>query len=180
MPVRRVLANEAVSSDIGRIAVERGPLVYCAEGVDNGGRVAGLVLDDAAALTVEPRPDLLNGLTVITGPATAMEIKARQDDRPAPAADPDSLLCLGPSRQGRDGSLAGPRARQGPSDRRAGAVGQGQGLRLRGRPEARPGSTTSTTRSGPTTRSDTCTGGRRRAPRSGSNTISTSRSGSPK
>jgi hypothetical protein len=75
MPVRRVLANQAVASDIGRTAVERGPLVYCAEGVDNGGRVAGLVLDDAAALTAVPQPDLLNGLTTVTGPATAMEIK---------------------------------------------------------------------------------------------------------
>ncbi|MDD8026435.1 MAG: glycoside hydrolase family 127 protein [Acidobacteriota bacterium] len=75
MPVRRVLANEAVKSDIGRVAVERGPLVFCAEGVDNGGRVAGLVLDDAASLTAVPKPDLLNGLTIVTGPAAAMEIK---------------------------------------------------------------------------------------------------------
>lgn len=35
MPVRTVKANPAVKDDRGRIAVERGPLVYCAEGVDN-------------------------------------------------------------------------------------------------------------------------------------------------
>ncbi len=35
MPVRTVKANPAVVDDRGRIAVERGPLVYCAEGIDN-------------------------------------------------------------------------------------------------------------------------------------------------
>ena len=35
MPVRTIKANHRVSDDRGRIAVERGPLVYCAEGVDN-------------------------------------------------------------------------------------------------------------------------------------------------
>jgi DUF1680 family protein len=75
MPVRRVLANEAVKSDIGRVAVERGPFVYCAEGIDNGGRAAGLVLNDDAVLAAIPKRDLLNGLTVVTGPAEAMEVK---------------------------------------------------------------------------------------------------------
>ena len=37
MPVSTVLANLRVSDDRGRIAVERGPLVYCAEWADNAG-----------------------------------------------------------------------------------------------------------------------------------------------
>ena len=37
MPVRTVIANPRVSDDRGRIAVERGPLVYCAEWADNEG-----------------------------------------------------------------------------------------------------------------------------------------------
>ena len=37
MPVRTVKANMHVTDDRGRIAVERGPLVYCAEGADNAG-----------------------------------------------------------------------------------------------------------------------------------------------
>ena len=35
MPVRTVKASRRVADDRGRVAVERGPLVYCAEGVDN-------------------------------------------------------------------------------------------------------------------------------------------------
>ncbi len=71
MAVRRVFAHDAVEADRGRVAVERGPLVYCAEWTDNGGRVANLVLPDAASLTAESRPDLLNGVVVIKGEAEA-------------------------------------------------------------------------------------------------------------
>ena len=35
MPVRTVVANGKVADDKGKVAVERGPLVYCAEAVDN-------------------------------------------------------------------------------------------------------------------------------------------------
>jgi DUF1680 family protein len=76
MPVRRVLAHESVESDIGRVAVERGPLVYCAEWVDNGGRVANLVLEDEIPLVTEARPDLIGGVTVIKGEATAYALEA--------------------------------------------------------------------------------------------------------
>jgi hypothetical protein len=76
MPVRRVLANENLKSDIGRVAVERGPLVYCAEWPDNDGYASNLVLDDAAVLTAEARPDLLGGITIITGDATAYFYKS--------------------------------------------------------------------------------------------------------
>jgi len=75
MAVRRVLANDNLKSDSGRVAVERGPLVYCAEWTDNGGYASNLVLDDNAVLTAEPRPDLLNGVTVVVGEATAVRSK---------------------------------------------------------------------------------------------------------
>ena len=76
MPVRRVVANDAVEADRGRVAIERGPLVYCAEWTDNGGRVANLVLPDGAALAAETKPDLLGGVVVITGEADAVSEKA--------------------------------------------------------------------------------------------------------
>ncbi|MBQ9085966.1 MAG: glycoside hydrolase family 127 protein [Clostridia bacterium] len=38
-PIRRIYANPKVDADLGRVAVMRGPFVYCAEGVDNGGNV---------------------------------------------------------------------------------------------------------------------------------------------
>jgi uncharacterized protein len=54
MLVRRVIAHEAVEGNRGRVAVERGPVVYCAEGIDNGGTALELGLPDRATLTTEP------------------------------------------------------------------------------------------------------------------------------
>ena len=44
MPVKRIKADARVAADRGRLAVERGPIVWCAEGVDNGGRARDIVL----------------------------------------------------------------------------------------------------------------------------------------
>ena len=72
MPVRRVLAHPAVKDDEGRVALERGPLVYCAEWVDNDGRVSHLIVPDEAALETERQEELLGGLVVIRGEVEAL------------------------------------------------------------------------------------------------------------
>jgi DUF1680 family protein len=57
MPVRFNQCNEKVEANRGRIAVTRGPLVYCAEGVDNGGAVQRFFMDkipDPASVSVSP------------------------------------------------------------------------------------------------------------------------------
>ncbi len=69
MPVRRVVANEAVAADAGRVAIQRGPIVYAVEGVDNDNRVFELVLPESSSLLAEFRPDLLNGVAVVSGSA---------------------------------------------------------------------------------------------------------------
>jgi len=73
MPVRRVLSHEAVEDNRGRVALERGPLVYCCEWPDNAESVLRLALPDTAELNAEFRQDLLGGLAVITGGAAAAE-----------------------------------------------------------------------------------------------------------
>jgi len=72
MPVRRVAAHEAVAADTGRVALQRGPVVFAAEGVDNGERVFDLFLPDAETLKAEFRSGLLNGVVVITGDTIAV------------------------------------------------------------------------------------------------------------
>ena len=69
MPIRRVHADPRVAANVGRVALQRGPLVYCVEAVDHGGRVGHLVLPPDAPLSAEHRADLLGGVTVITGRA---------------------------------------------------------------------------------------------------------------
>ncbi len=71
MPVQRVRAHEKVKEDAGRVALQRGPIVYCAEGVDHDGHVLNLVLRDEAGLQSHFRPDLLREVQVITGKAEA-------------------------------------------------------------------------------------------------------------
>ncbi len=71
MPVRRVAAHDRVLDDAGLVALERGPLVYCFEGVDHGGKTLDLSVPDDAALEPEFRPDLLGGVTVIRGKGPA-------------------------------------------------------------------------------------------------------------
>ncbi len=72
MPIRRVVCNENVAANRGRIALERGPIVYCAEWPDNQGHVANLVLPDTAKLTTQWRKDLLHGVMTIEGTALAL------------------------------------------------------------------------------------------------------------
>lgn len=67
MPIRRVLGHPNIEDTRGKVALERGPLVYCAEGIDNGGQALNLYLPDDLALSAEHRDDLLGGLTVISG-----------------------------------------------------------------------------------------------------------------
>ncbi|MBQ9449851.1 MAG: glycoside hydrolase family 127 protein [Bacteroidales bacterium] len=65
MEPRFVRANEAVEADRGRLAVECGPLVYCAEWPDNAGDVLEAQVSAADELTPEFREDLLCGVRVI-------------------------------------------------------------------------------------------------------------------
>ena len=67
MSIRRVIAHPQIADCQGKVALERGPIVYAAEGVDNSGRALTIVVPDDMPLKAEFRADLLNGITVITG-----------------------------------------------------------------------------------------------------------------
>jgi DUF1680 family protein len=62
---RTVATKGDVVENRGRLAVECGPLVYCAEAADNRGRALGLQPGELAGRTVERRPDLLGGVNVV-------------------------------------------------------------------------------------------------------------------
>ncbi len=67
MPVRKILSNELLADNIGMIALQRGPLVYCAEGIDNKGNVLNLYIPDDSEFSAVYNEELLNGLVSITG-----------------------------------------------------------------------------------------------------------------
>ncbi|MHA1723329.1 MAG: glycoside hydrolase family 127 protein [Promethearchaeota archaeon] len=68
MPVRRVISNEKVEINLGKVALERGPLVYCLEWPDNDFRdLNNIFLPDSNELNAEFQNDLLNGVMIIKG-----------------------------------------------------------------------------------------------------------------
>jgi len=85
MPVRVMQANPQVVADTSRVAVERGPLVYCLEELD---QPAGTALSNIA-VSVEQHPadefrasyhgDLLGGVTVLQGKGASYDWGTRQD-----------------------------------------------------------------------------------------------------
>jgi DUF1680 family protein len=78
MPVRRVVAHERVEADRGRVALQRGPIVYAAEWPDNAnGKVRNIVLPPSAKLTSEFRHDLLRGVQVVKGRAFGLAYDAQ-------------------------------------------------------------------------------------------------------
>ena len=88
MPVERVEANPVVDATAGKVALQRGPLVYCLEGCDHRVDVRTIRLPDRARLAARFDKRLLGGVTVIEGKAVA------------PAAGPwkDRLYASGPAK----------------------------------------------------------------------------------
>lgn len=80
MPVRRVIAHDNVVEDRNRIALERGPIVYCIEASDSPtGQVRNLIVDPKSPIQTQFRSDLLGGVQVLTFQAS--EVALDQDDR---------------------------------------------------------------------------------------------------
>lgn len=84
MPVRRVKANTKVKEDQGMVALQRGPLVYCAEWPDNNGHVLNLVVPETAKFDSQWREELLNGVEVVTGNVEALHQDESGELKPQP------------------------------------------------------------------------------------------------
>ena len=78
MSIRRVQTNEKVAENIGKVALERGPMVYCLEGVDNDAQMMKLTLSDSAQLVATFMPEKLSGVVTISGNALLSEGKKTQ------------------------------------------------------------------------------------------------------
>ncbi|HEV8512810.1 MAG TPA: beta-L-arabinofuranosidase domain-containing protein, partial [Cyclobacteriaceae bacterium] len=74
MEVRRVVASKNVKDDIGKVSLQRGPLMYCAEWPDNNGKTSNIILPKNAQFATEFKSDLLHGATVIKSETPAIVI----------------------------------------------------------------------------------------------------------
>jgi hypothetical protein len=74
MPVRRIEANPRVDADRGLLAMARGPLVYCIEGVEIDTPFWSFAIGADAKIEPAKRSDLFGGVTVLTGEATVAAV----------------------------------------------------------------------------------------------------------
>jgi uncharacterized protein len=74
MEVKRIVSRPEVKQDIDRVALQRGPLVYCVEGADNNNQAWNLILPDQATFQTTYQKDLLEGITTIQFDAPAVQI----------------------------------------------------------------------------------------------------------
>lgn len=76
MDIHRVESNQLVVENTGKVAIERGPIVYCLEGKDNGLEMMKLTLADTTKLSATFAPEMLGGVVTISGNAQVAGNKA--------------------------------------------------------------------------------------------------------
>ena len=74
MTIKRIGARPELKQDIDRVALQRGPLVYCVEGADNGGQAWNLILPDEASFETAFQKDLLGGVQTISFTAPTVQV----------------------------------------------------------------------------------------------------------
>ena len=84
MPVREILANPQITADKDKVALQRGPLIYCAEWPDNKeAKIPEIVLGQKNSYTAVFLPGLLNGVTVIQ---TKSQLPGKDDSKQSPSS----------------------------------------------------------------------------------------------
>ncbi len=75
MPVKMIGSRKEVGENEGKVAFQRGPLVYCVEGADNQGRALNIIADGTPEMTMEKGLILDEPVVMLTGKMTAVEIR---------------------------------------------------------------------------------------------------------
>ena len=74
MDVRRIVANDNAEDDRGKVALERGPIVFCLEGTDQADhKVFNKYILNSAPISAHFEKDLLNGVMVLEGNAKELQ-----------------------------------------------------------------------------------------------------------
>ncbi|MFL9485310.1 glycoside hydrolase family 127 protein [Chitinophagaceae bacterium LWZ2-11] len=77
MDVKRVTANAYVKNDINKVALQRGPIMYCAEWADNNNKTSNIIIPENTVFTSAFKADLLNGVQVIEATVPVINIDAK-------------------------------------------------------------------------------------------------------
>jgi uncharacterized protein len=74
MQIQKVVANNLLKEDIGKVALQRGPIMYCAEWADNNGKTSNIILPENTKLTYTYNANLLNGIGVLSGTSNVINV----------------------------------------------------------------------------------------------------------
>jgi len=78
MPIQQVISHEKVQDNHDKVALQRGPIVYCAESIDNAIPIPKIDLGDNTILKTEYQSDLLTGNYIISGQVASADTKENQ------------------------------------------------------------------------------------------------------
>ena len=82
MGIKKVIAIDSIKDNRKRVALQRGPVIYCIEHADNNGKAMNIVIPDNTVFTAEKRDDLLNGIVTLSAEVPVAE----------PSADSTSIV----------------------------------------------------------------------------------------
>jgi len=91
MEVRRVHANPLVKDDLGKVALQRGPVVYCAEWADNNGKTSNIIVPSTATFAASYQPGLLHGVETLTATVPVVSLGA---DGTSVSTTPRTLVAI--------------------------------------------------------------------------------------
>jgi DUF1680 family protein len=80
MDVKRVSSRTEVKANIERVAIQRGPMIYCVEGADNAGHAVNIVLPKSSLFTVMKQTVLTEPVVSIQTDATVLTVSPNGDD----------------------------------------------------------------------------------------------------
>ncbi|RLD50397.1 MAG: glycoside hydrolase family 127 protein, partial [Bacteroidetes bacterium] len=65
MEIRKIKANEKIAEDRGKLAVSRGPVVYCAEWIDNNGKARNIMVDSDVVFENRFKSEMIDGIEIL-------------------------------------------------------------------------------------------------------------------
>ena len=76
LEVRQIVAHANVQDNLGKVALQRGPLMYCAEWKDNGGRASNIIVPAATRFATAYQPNVLNGIVQLSATVPVVQVDA--------------------------------------------------------------------------------------------------------
>lgn len=74
MDIRRVYSRSEVKANVERVALQRGPLIYCVEGTDNDGKALNIVLPKTAQVVTAKQQVLTENVVSLEADATVLSV----------------------------------------------------------------------------------------------------------